>query len=350
MRGAAIARRAAIILVGLGLGLVATEIILRLFHLAPAAGIATMTESDFERLPGIFAPHQRVIDHRNPALPHVIRIDSLGYRGDDFPRAKPNGELRILMVGDSFTYGDFVDNDATLPAQLAERLQRACGAVRVVNAGLGGSTIIEQREMLRRALPLQPDLVVLTFAENDVADLARRPMWEELAENRRAKSRLPLSVIYPVLHNTALWNLAMRARGAMRARQGPEATPQLTALDTDSSTAALREQYMSQFHGLQEALAAARIPFALALFPSHHAVTSAAQRGQLAWALEGGVRSHVPTISLLTALQASRLPVTDLYLLPHDGHPSARGYAVAADSLAAFLKRLPALRTRCSAP
>jgi hypothetical protein len=47
----------------------------------------------------------------------------LGYRGANFPAEKRPGAFRILAVGDSFTYGDFVDDGETLPARLEEALR-----------------------------------------------------------------------------------------------------------------------------------------------------------------------------------------------------------------------------------
>src|SRR5439155_175083 len=82
-----------------------------------------------------------------------------------------------------------------------------------VNAGLGGATITDEVELVQRALPLTPDLVVVVFSENDVTDLGQTPMWTLLAANRRAKSRFPLSLVYPVLRHTALWNLGLEVAG-----------------------------------------------------------------------------------------------------------------------------------------
>ena len=107
------------------------------------------------------APEQSIVDRQIRALPYAVRIDSLGYRGVDFPRKKVPGELRVLAIGDSFTYGDFVDDGQTVPAVVQRQLERACGRpVTVVNAGVGGSTITTQIEMLRRAAAISPGLSV----------------------------------------------------------------------------------------------------------------------------------------------------------------------------------------------
>ena len=136
--------------------LVLAELLLRAFGLAPTDGLATVNTSDFERIPGIFAPHQHLIVRQIRALPYRVSIDSLGYRGTDFPRVKPQGETRIVFIGDSFVHGDFVHNEETLPAQLERVLGERCHNVRVINAGLGGSTIIEHHQLIIRALASRP--------------------------------------------------------------------------------------------------------------------------------------------------------------------------------------------------
>ena len=91
----------------------------------------------------------------------------------------------------------------------------ACNAT-VINVGLGGATLITHAAMVQRALPLEPDLVSLTFSENDIRDLVT-PMWHSLAENRQRKSRFPLRYLYPVMRHTSLWNFALKTRATLAA-------------------------------------------------------------------------------------------------------------------------------------
>ncbi|MBK7905607.1 MAG: hypothetical protein IPJ78_03495 [Gemmatimonadetes bacterium] len=117
-----------------------------------------------------------------------VRINSLGYRGPEIPREKPPGEYRVVMIGDSFTFGDYVDDHETLPAKLEEALRADCAAVRAINAGVMNTTIDSHAQMAERALALEPDLVVLTFYENDVDDL-RNPMWRRSSRAIARRSR-----------------------------------------------------------------------------------------------------------------------------------------------------------------
>lgn len=67
-----------------------------------------------------------------------IHINALGLRGEEFPIAKPPGEIRILCLGGSTTAGEEVREAETYPAQLQELLQaRNPGtAIRVINGGI----------------------------------------------------------------------------------------------------------------------------------------------------------------------------------------------------------------------
>lgn len=337
--------------VGLGVvvALALAEVGLRLLGLAPPDGVATVTEAQFQSIPGILLPDQDLVDRRDRRLPHHVTTNALGYRGPGFPLVKRPGEFRILFTGDSFAYGDFVNDDQTLPAQLEQRLNGRCGTVRVVNAGLDDATIVDEAKMIERGLRVSPDLVVLLFSENDVDDLNRPATWDRLAENRRDKSRFPLSAFYPLLRHTALWNFALRARAASQARADPARIDGTAAGGADSITLRLRDKYKRALAALRDTLAARGIPLVLAAFPSHHAVTRDSLGRQFTWVTQAGTETGVAVVDLLPPLVASRLPVETLYLLPYDGDPSARGYDIAAKQLADRLASQGPLLAACEA-
>ena len=325
-------------------GLLVAEAALRMLRVAPSEGVATVTARQYERVPGIFAPNQRVLDVQKPALPYTVTIDSLGFRGADFSRRKPSDQVRIVMIGDSFVYGDFVDDNQTLPFQLEDRLRRKCRDALVINAGLGGTTIVDEAFMLQRTLLLDPDLVLLVYTEGDVEELASpRSAWEQLSDNRLHKSRFPLSILYPVLRNTALWNLGLRVI-ATRAKERDSALLHgATAVDSIGAVGRLRERYAAALVAFRDTLAARRVPFVFVMFPSWLDLQS--PREDLTWVARFADTHAINGDNLLPALQAEHLPATKLYLVPKDGHPSRLGHSIAAGDLAARLLRgQPALR------
>jgi len=60
--------------------------------------------------------------------------NSLGYRGKEFPFKKPDGERRIVILGDSIIYQD--NMKLSIPAALSEIINDF-----VINAGVGGYSI-----------------------------------------------------------------------------------------------------------------------------------------------------------------------------------------------------------------
>lgn len=100
------------------------------------------------------------------------RIDnnSFGYRENEFEVPKPGGLFRIMILGDSLTWGSGLDYDqrysAILDSLLAETYPER--PVEVVNFGLrGGPTVVERDILARIQDEVEPDLVVVGFCHND---------------------------------------------------------------------------------------------------------------------------------------------------------------------------------------
>ncbi len=125
-----------------------------------------------------YRPHPYMSYALNPAFARDgTRHNSLGFRGAEFPRAKPPGQVRIAILGGSTTYDTGVREDAeTFPARLQAILNEAAGSgpgagerYLVVNAGVPGFTSWESLIHLElRVLELEPDIVIVHHATNDV--------------------------------------------------------------------------------------------------------------------------------------------------------------------------------------
>jgi lysophospholipase L1-like esterase len=109
--------------------------------------------------------------------PHLRRIyqgvevstNELGLRDRSIGK-KPAGELRILLLGDSVTFGWGVPVEATfgrkLETLLAAELARP---VRTVNAGVGSYNTVQEHAFLAiNADVIEADLVVLVYVDNDI--------------------------------------------------------------------------------------------------------------------------------------------------------------------------------------
>lgn len=99
---------------------------------------------------------------------HIL-TNQEGMRGPE-SATKPAGFLRVLALGDSFTFGVGAGETETWPA----RLERRMGNVQVLNAGAPGFGVPDEVAWFEaHGLDLQPDVVVVAvFLANDLQDAA----------------------------------------------------------------------------------------------------------------------------------------------------------------------------------
>lgn len=104
-----------------------------------------------------------------------VTINSLGLRGPEVKEKDPS-KFRVLVSGDSFSYGHGVKDDETYPAQLEALLAKE-GArhpgddkpIEVLNAAGPGWGVFQMERSLRRYIDrFQPDLVLFTITPIDV--------------------------------------------------------------------------------------------------------------------------------------------------------------------------------------
>lgn len=105
-----------------------------------------------------------------------VHVNAFGMRDEEFPRAKPPGERRVLLLGDSITFGVDVAQDETYARRLGDALAaRGRSDVRVMNSGVPGYDLRQYLLWLEKyGLPLSPDLVVVGLYQNDI-EISLRP-------------------------------------------------------------------------------------------------------------------------------------------------------------------------------
>jgi lysophospholipase L1-like esterase len=99
-----------------------------------------------------------------------ININSHGLR-DDEVIPKENFDLRVLMLGDSFTWGYGVEHEETYTEQLQHMLNDNGINGDVVNAGVTSySPVLEYLYLKNKGLQLQPDIVIMNIDLSDFQD------------------------------------------------------------------------------------------------------------------------------------------------------------------------------------
>lgn len=277
-------------------------------------------------------------------------ISSLGLRDRELATNKPAGVFRIVVIGDSVTYGLDRPRDRAYPKRLEAMLNRhapmSAPLFEVINLGVPGYHITQVVESLRvKGLPFQPDLVIYGYVLNDPQGIS---LESESLKNLRAQAdraadtsllRGPARLISTTRLFRLAWQLSLDPPLPPRAR-----VPSFDAFSThtlDSHLRSLHHAGESQERwrsGLARLARMTRregnIPCLVAIFPVDGA------GGFEAYTLTDlhelvaaeATRCGLDTLDLLDAFRsAARTSPSPLYrdLL----HPNDKGHRVAAGAL-----------------
>ncbi|MCB9791259.1 MAG: SGNH/GDSL hydrolase family protein [Alphaproteobacteria bacterium] len=163
-------------------------------------GAATAPSAPFEQ--GIRLVYDPVRGVRM-ALPDdpSVHVNRLGLRGPELPEAKPEGELRLLTLGDSTIWGHAVPDGAVFSELAAAQLSAERGRpVRAVNGAQPGHTSADSLRSLEvLGAQIAPDIVLIAN------------LWSDLFHEASPVFAEPPGQSAP----SALYRLAHRALGPL---------------------------------------------------------------------------------------------------------------------------------------
>jgi hypothetical protein len=140
-------------------------------------------------------------DHSLSRRDITIRTNSLGYRN---PEVGPKSGRRILFLGDSITFGDYLEEDDTFVRQVETLTQDRSPPWETINAGVGAIGLKNELAiLLETGLQTDPDVVVLGFYLNDVQDSPGVEVLEVPPLLRWSAALQHLAVALPVLLSAA---------------------------------------------------------------------------------------------------------------------------------------------------
>ena len=108
---------------------------------------------------------------------HAMSVNSLGFREREITKQKPANIYRIIVIGDSLTYGQGVAEKERFSNIVERKLNETMGNYEVLNFGKPGAETIDHIGFLNDALELNPDFILLQWFVNDVEghDKSARP-------------------------------------------------------------------------------------------------------------------------------------------------------------------------------
>ncbi|MBU2025273.1 MAG: hypothetical protein ABIC19_03640 [Patescibacteria group bacterium] len=125
--------------------------------------------SERPKIMGFFEPNDDYICRISPVMPYRVITNKQGLRMEhdlEFPKTKK----RILCLGDSFTFGPYLDNHDTFPQLLGAKYPQ----FEVINGGISSYTISDELKMFQEKTKyVEPDLVILQVLDNDIGDLQK---------------------------------------------------------------------------------------------------------------------------------------------------------------------------------
>src|SRR5688572_11336321 len=209
------------VLIGTGLGLCTAEGLVRLFFDEPV-------QPRFVTDPGYGVRWNQAhiaTRHYVPGQYNVrVTTNSIGLRGPrEYAIERATGTQRILLLGDSFTFGFGVEDGEVVSAVLEDMLNAAQPGTRseVINMGVSGFGQAEELVTWQeRAHAWRPDAVVILYFDNDIGNNAvaklfavgedggvRRTGAEYLPGSRLQESLFAIRPLRWLFEHSEAWNL-----------------------------------------------------------------------------------------------------------------------------------------------
>jgi lysophospholipase L1-like esterase len=258
----------------------------------------------------------------------VITVNRSGLRGRKITAKRP-GSFRILLLGDSVTFGYEVADGDVYPALVEQKLRTQGLDVEVINGSAPGWSRRQQRLFLEQFGPrVAPDLIVFTVVLNDLREVSATEA--NLRWSVRAATALAEAARFSALANAFKRALASAARPADEFHNVLDAYTRMTESADDPETrAALQLEYRETEALLADApcpVIALLVPMSFQLEVDHTPVVQSVIGDFLR-------ERHVTVLDLWPVLR----PAGPFGAYIDHVHLNERGHALTADALVALL-------------
>jgi lysophospholipase L1-like esterase len=285
--------------------------------------------------------YQRLVDAQIDAdWTANIHRNAYGLRGRDLPPDKTPNTTRILLLGDSFTFGSGVPNDTDIFAALLEQKMNAQlagtgSSVEVLNGGIPGSQTGDWVDLLQKVGDsYQPDVIVIVFFLRDGTLTSSMgsffgPIRDEIVSQNQASALYQNVYLYRLYKDFQDRNLI-----------------------SDSYTQAMNESYFgdrgqtqewrlaqTNMRNLKKMGEATHAKVGLIIFP---VLADFSDKYPFQKIVDEVARfgrdSQLPTLNLLPAFKGRN--ASDLWVSPLNQHPNAAGHEIAANAMLEWVMQL----------
>jgi lysophospholipase L1-like esterase len=145
---------------------------------------------------------------------------TFGLRDNNYQLDKPNNTFRIVLLGDSFTFGHGVEYNESyckvLEKMLNNKTSKSNTKYEIINLGYSGAGMLEKVESFRqKGVHYHPDLVILQYLSDDITDINDlKEIYDKLVEEYIKNSNEELNKInlWKIKEELALkaWALHMK--------------------------------------------------------------------------------------------------------------------------------------------
>jgi lysophospholipase L1-like esterase len=281
-----------------------------------------------------------------------VSFNSLGLRDREFAVDRAPNVSRIIVLGDSITFGQGVPQDLTYPKVTEALLNRSLlgpeRSVEVMNFGIPGyNTLHELAQLRETGLRYQPDLVVVGFLYNDVLPSSKAQSTSEPEGLRSSINRN----IRALKKSSLLYARISPAVGEIVRRLGGKGFGQVGAfkykyVDGDPDwlrvqSALLEMKELGEKRGFEVVVLiipamANCVEESYPLKEYHEAVA--------AFSKANGIL-HLDLLPKFWGIDARKFWVS-----PSDGHPNAEAHRLMAETLTEFLLARPGFEATGLAP
>jgi lysophospholipase L1-like esterase len=271
-------------------------------------------------------------------------------RGTSTP---PVGVERILILGDSFTFGVGLSEEETYLANLQKKIDALIGPNRValLNAGIGGSGTAEHLAFIEDfANQIVPRAILVFVSFDDFGRAERSPLYRfraddslELDAATQQTSKLKRLVVGSEVYNFLIqhFHIAQFIRGAaIGIAFPPNQQKRLAeAIGPGKADASMADRVNSS---TQQRLARALFRRMKAWCDAHAVKLAVINNGwrSYQWLTDLLAAEDIAAFDAAPQVQAIIAQGLDPYVIPEDGHPNPEGAALIAETVWPFLRSI----------